>query len=244
MTDLNPRAVAGGNNPPADPFSAHEANITDLYQEAKHWLDGEEITTQAQADAVTKLLDSIRDAHAAADASRVLENKPFDDGKSKVQAKYAPLISDTKSVKGMTILASEACRAALAPWRRAQEAAKLAAAEKAREEAEAAAEAAAKAMRTSAADDLAAREEAEQLVRLAAMADRLATKADKAATTGTGLRSTWAPTLTDGVAAARHYWGAEREKCEAFFLTLAKADVLAGKRTIPGFEIEESRRAI
>jgi hypothetical protein len=235
--------MIGHNNPP-DPFGAISAHITDLYAEAKNFLDGDPITSESMAAAVTDLLDQIREAEKAADDLRKEENKPFDEGKAAVQAKYAPLISDTKAVKGKTVLAAEACKAALAPWRQAQEAAKQEAARKAREEAEAAARAAAEAMRASQVDDLAAREEAERLVREAETAAKQANRADKAATTGTGLRSYWSPKLVDGVEAARHYWKVNRSECEAFFLSLANADARQGIRTIPGFEIVEERRPV
>lgn len=234
----------GANNPPPDPFGAISAHIADLYAEARNWLDGDPITTQAQADEVTRLLDMIRDAAKVADGARQEENKPFDEGKAAVQAKYAPLIADTKAVRGKTVLATEACKAALAPWRAAQEAIKQEAARKAREEAEAAARAAAEAMRASQVDDLAAREDAERLVREADQAAKLANRADKAATTGTGLRSYWSPKLVDGVEAARHYWKVNRAECETFFLSLANADARQGIRSIPGFEIVEERRAV
>lgn len=233
-----------GHNGAPDPFGAIKAHIDDLYAEAKNWLDGDPITTQAQADQVGRLLDMIREAEKAADEARKQENEPFDIGKAAVQAKYAPLIADTKAVRGKTVLASEACKAALAPWRQEQERIKREAAEAARREAEEKARIAAEASRMADAADLEARERADAAIRDADAAAKLANRADKAATTGTGLRSHWSPTLTDGVAAARHYWGAEREKCEAFFLSLAKADVLAGKRTIPGFDVTEERRAV
>lgn len=236
--------MMGHNNPPADPFGAIKAHIDDLYAEAKNWLDGEPITTQAQADEVGKLLDMIRGAEKVADEARKAENAPFDEGKAAVQAKFAPLIADTKAVRGKTVLAAEACKAALVPWRAAQEAIKQEAARKAREEAEAAARAAAEAMRATQVDDLAAREDAERLVREADQAAKLANRADKAATTGTGLRSYWSPKLTDGTAAARHYWLTDRQACEEFFLSLANRDTRQGIRTIPGFEIVEERRAV
>ena len=49
------------------------------------------------------------------------ENEPFD-LKAEVQARYAPLIGNTKAVKGKTVLAADACKAALAPWLMAVEA--------------------------------------------------------------------------------------------------------------------------
>jgi hypothetical protein len=233
----------GGNNPP-DPFGAIDAHIRDLYAEAKNFLDSDPITSEAMATAVTNLLDKIRQAEKAADEARKEENRPFDEGKAAVQAKFAPLISDTKAVRGLTVLAAEACKAALTPWRQAQEAIALAAARKAREEAEAAAKAAAEAMRATQVDDLAAREDAERLIREADHAAKLANRADKSATTGTGLRPYWSPKLTDGTAAARHYWTTDRQACEEFFLSLANRDTRNGVRTIPGFEIVEERRAV
>lgn len=243
MTDANPRAVLGANNPPADPFEAIKVHIEDLYLEARNWLDGDPITTQAQADEVGKLLDLIREAEKAAEEARKTENKPFDEGKAAVQAKYAPLTADTKAVRGKTVMAAEACKAALAPWRQEQERIKREAAEKARAEAEAAMAAAREAAAKSAADNLADQEALTTALRTAEQASKMAAKADKAASTGMGLRSYWSPTLTDGVAAARHYWEHNRPAMEEALLLLAKQDVQAGKRKIPGFDIVEDRRA-
>jgi type IV secretory pathway VirB10-like protein len=236
-------AGMGHNQPPESPFEAIKVHIEDLYLEARNWLDGEPITTQAQADEVGRLLDLIREAEKAAEEARKTENKPFDEGKAAVQAKYAPLTADTKAVRGKTVLAAEACKAALAPWRQEQERIKREAAEKARAEAEAAAQAARDAAASAAANDLDAREAAETAMRQAEQAQKVAARADKAASTGTGLRSYWSPTLTDGVVAARHYWTVNREGMEAALLELAKADVHTGKRTIPGFDVTEERRA-
>lgn len=234
--------MLGHNNPPESPFEAVKVHIEDLYSEARNFLDGEPITSDAMAQAVDNLLDMIRQAEKTADAARKEENKPFDDGKAEVQARYAPLIADTKTVRGKTVLAIEACKAALAPWRQEQERIRQKEARKAREEADRkAAEAAAL---SRAADDLIAKERAEQAVKEAEQAAKLATKADKAATTGTGLRSYFRPELVDGVEAAKHYWQTNREACEAFFLSLARTDVQNGKRTLPGFEVIEERRAI
>lgn len=236
-------AGMGHNQPPPSPFDAVRVNIEDLYTEAKNWLDGDPITTDAQAEAVALLLDMIRLAEKAADEARKEENKPFDEGKAAVQAKYAPLIADTKAVRGMTVLAAEACKAALAPWRQEQERIRQDAAAEARRVADEAAQAAAAAARAAAADDLAAREVADAALRTAEQAQKVAAKADKAASTGTGLRSYWSPTLTDSVAAARFFWETDRPGMEAALMALAKVAVQNGKRTLPGFTITEERRA-
>ena len=241
MTALAP---IGHNNPPPDPFEAVRVHIADLYEEAKGWLDGAEIATQGQADDVARLLDMIREAEKAADEARKNENRVFDEGKAAVQAKYAPLIGNTKSVRGMTILAAEACKAALEPWRRAQEAAKQEAARKAREEAEALQRQAAEAAQKARADDLAATDETERMIQAAREAAFKAARETRAAETGTGLRSYWHATITDSNVAARHFWLTRRTECEAFFLSLAQSEVRAGKRQIPGCEITEERRAV
>jgi hypothetical protein len=236
--------IAGmGHNGAPSPFDAVRVNIEYLYTEAKHWMDGEPIASAEAAEKVEALLDLIREAHTAADDARKEENKPFDEGKAEVQARYAPLIADTKAVTGKTVLAIAACKAALAPWRQEQERIKQEAAAEARRVADEAAQAAATAARAAAADDLAAREVADAALRTAEQAQKVAAKADKAASTGTGLRSYWSPTLTDGVAAARHYWETNREGMESALKVLAIADVQRGKRTIPGFTITEERRA-
>ena len=238
-------AKIGHNNPPASPFEAVKVHIEDLYLEARNWLDGAGIKSDEEAAAIESLLDMIRQAEKTADEARKEEARPCDEGKAEVQARYAPLIGSNKSVKGMTVRAIEACKAAIAPWRQEQERIRLEAAKKAREEADRkAAEAAASATFARAADDLAARERAERAMTEAEQAARAANRADKAATTNTGLRSYFRPELTDGVAAARHYWAFNREACEAFFLSLARTDVQNGKRTLPGFNVIEERRAV
>lgn len=237
-------AEIGHNNPPLSPFEAHKANIDDLYTEAKNWCDGEPISTQAQHDEVERLLDLIREAHDAADEARKIENKPFDDGKAEVQARYAPLISDTKAVQGKTVLAKAACLAMLNPWRKKVADEKAAEAQRLQDIADEKIRLATEAARAAEPTNLEASEEVESLIADARIAQKTAARADKGATTGTGLRTYYTPTMTDGVVAARHYWAVRRPEYEAFFLSLAKADVLSGKRSIPGFEITEDRRAI
>lgn len=248
----NPRAIVGNNNPPVEieptPFEMSEVEIGDLYAEAKNFLDGEPISTQAMADAVSKLIDDLHKAGKLADERRVAENKPFDDGKAEVQARYAPLIAETKAITGKVPRGIEIAKKALEPWLKKLEDEKRAAADAARkiaEEAEAKAQEALAAAR--AAGNLDGRDVAETLLLEAKQADAAATKAENSkahATGGTramGLRSVWRAEMTDGRAAAGHYWTTRRAEVDAFFQGLADADVRAGKREIPGFLVLETR---
>jgi len=248
--------AVGGNNPPppvptlAKPveipsFVAISAHLDDLLMEARNWADGTKVETAAQAAEVDRLIDDLSDGMGVADGARVIEKKPLDDMIDEIQTRFNFYIAPLKNkVPGKVPLAIKALTATVTPWRLAEEARKLAEAEEARKLAQAKADEAAAAMRAADPANLAGREEAEAIFQEAATLTRVANRAEKVATTGTGLRSTWTPTLTDGVAAARYYWGAEREKCEEFFLSLARVDVRNGKRLLPGFTITEDRKAI
>ena len=241
----NPRVRMGANNPP--PPSTYEAikvHIEDLYAEAKHWLDGAEIASQAEADKVTKLLDDMRDAHQLADAARVKENEPFDLGKAQVQEKYAPLIADTKKAKGMAVRVVEGCKAALGPWRDRLRLEAEAAAKKAREEADAKIQQATDAARAAVGNDLDAQEAAEALVQSAKVAEREANRAAKDATSGLGLQTYWEPVLTDQRAAVLHYMREQPQRFIDLCMELARIDVRSGKRQIEGFAVKERKRVI
>lgn len=243
-------AMIGHNNPPEPtPFELSQQAITDLYGEAKNWLDGEPIASQEQADEVQKLMRMIQAAEKEADARRTEENKPYDDGKAAVQAKYAPLIANTKTTKGMTVRAIELCKDALKPWlvkvdeenRRKAEALRLEAEERQRQ-----ALAAMQARQT-----LEDRERAETLVREAKEAETAARQASsaKAAAKGGGravtLRDYYTAEVTDYTAFARHAWGAHRSDMQDFLDALAKRIVDAGAHHgIPGVTVHHDRRPV
>ena len=244
--------LIGHNNPPIEveptPFEMSQTEIGDLYAEAKNWLDGEPVTTQAQADGISKLIDDLRKAGNLADERRKTENIPFNEGKAEVQARYAPLIAETKAITGKVPLAIDIAKKALKPWLDKLEAEKRAQAEAARKAAEDTARKAQEALAAArAVDDLAASEQAETLFQEAQKAEAVAVKAENSkahATGGTramGLRSVWRAEMVDGRAAAGHYWKTRREEVDAFFQGLADADVRGGMREIPGFNIIEDR---
>lgn len=235
-------ATIGHNNPPS-PFDDAEAQIMGLFDEAKNWLDGSGVTSEADANGVSKLLDMIRKARKSADEARVEEKRPHDEAAKDVQEKYKPLLTRAD-------LAADAAKAALKPWLEKLEDEKRAKAEAARKEADEKARLAQEAIRSAPVTDLAAREEAETMLRDAKKAEATAHRAenDKAHAKGGAravtLRTTYRPVLSNGVEAARHYWTARREECEAFFLSLAEKDVRAGKHTIPGFNVIEEKAAV
>lgn len=242
-------ATIGHNQPPADndnspeptPYELIKTEIEDLYDEAKNFADGEPIATQEMHDAIEKLHEMLHDAGRRADDARKEEKKPLDEAAKEIQARYNPLIGDTKTTgKGKVILGKEALAALLLPWRTRVAAEKAAIAAAARIEADRIAAEAQAAIRASA-GNLEEREKAELLLKDAKAADLGANRADKAATTGTGLSSRWVAVMTDEVAALDHYYPIATEAFRQLCEELARVDVQIGKRSIPGFEIREEK---
>jgi hypothetical protein len=235
--------------PNATPFDLIADHLEDLIAEARNFADGEPVTNQGQADAVSALIESLRIAAKDADAERVRENKPHDDAKAAVQARYNVWIApSTNKVPGKVFKAIDALKACLQPYLAKLDAEKREAERVAREIADKAARDAAEAMRAAAACDIGAKEQAEALVADAEAAQKAAQAAakDKAHATGgsraMGLRSVWKATVTDAQAAAAHYWRTNPDAFAGLLQKLADDDVRCGKRSgIPGVEIVEER---
>ena len=87
------------------------------------------------------------------------------------------------------------------------------------------------------------------LIAAAEAAEAAAKAAEKAkpqvagAGRATGLRTYWVARMTDRKAALFHYLVARPDAVVGLLQTLADADVREGKRSIPGFEVAEDRRA-
>lgn len=243
--DSTETPTIGHNQPPEPtPFELASQEVEKLYGEAKLWLDGEEVDRQEMADEISKLLNMIRAAKKTADTARKDEKKPFDDGAKEVQARYKPLLDKAD-------LAADACKKALAPWLQKLQRESDELAERARQEAAEKARAAQEAIRNTQADNLAEREAAEALVKEAKDAETAANKASKATAKASGgvgratsLRTTYTPVIIDPVLAASHYWKHAQKEIEELVLSLAKADVRAGVRNIPGIEIREEKIAV
>ncbi len=244
--DFNPRAVIGGNQPPEEAapseFDLLKTEIEDLFMEATNWCDGEPIGDQATHDAIERLYDGLHAAGAKAEKLRVKEKEPFDTAIAEIQARFAPLIADNKSAKGKVTLGKQELSKLLTPWRtrvaqeKAQEAARVAAV------AEAARAAAQEAIRASS-GNLAAREEAEELLADAKRLEKTAKRADKAATVGTGLRTVWKAVLEDEESAMEWTWARAKEEVLAVAQRNADEVVRGGVRQVPGFRVVESKVA-
>lgn len=247
----NPRAVAGGNNPPLSPYEAVAKTIDDLYAECGLWLDGAVVDSQSLADGIGNLIALLRAAATKADAARIAEKKPLDEQIEEIQSRYNLLIGDTKKVKGKAIRAIEACKAALQPWLDAERRRIDAEARKAREEAEAATRRAQEAIRAADAANLAEREKAEELIQEAKRADAVATKASKQTAMAGGqfgrsvsLRTEWVTEITDARAFARYVWSEHHDEIASILPEIAKRLVAQGKREMPGCIIAEMKKAV
>lgn len=240
MAEADPRHMIGANGPPAiDTWRLH---IEDLLAEATGFLDGEPVASQEQADSIGKLLGMLREARKGADEQRKIEKKPHDDAAKAVQSAWMPILDRVE-------LAETTAKKALAPFLLAEEARKQAEAAKARAEAEALQRAAMEALRVANASDLAAREEAERLLKDASKADKAANRAEKAKpmAAGTGrsvsLRSVWTAVIVDRREALNFYIKRDPDEFQALIQRLADVDVRAGRRSIPGVDIKEDRIA-
>jgi len=240
MTDFDPvatRLITPQDNQPPELLLFQE--IDDLYDEAKNWADGEPITSQEMADAITALREGIHEAGKKADVLRVEEKKPHDDAAKAVQDKYNPYVQPKK---GRVDMAKSALDALLTPWRQKVAAEKAAEAARIAAEAEAARLAAQEAMQASA-GNLAEREAAEELLADAKALEKTARRSEKAATTGLGLRTVWEAVLVDEEAAMDWLWARAKDEVLAVAQRNADECVRGGLRQVPGFRVVERKVA-
>lgn len=232
MTD---RTGIGGNNPPEpiDPFAGFAAHIDDLYELAEGTLSGGAIETPEQAAQIEALKTDIKKAVADAEKARKAEKEPHLEAGRAVDAKW-------KTLTDKGTLAAKTAATALTPWLQKVQAEKDAEQKRLREEAEAKAEEARKAFQTTAATDLEARAEAEQLAKEAAKATAAANKIDRSAT---GLRTYWTATVTDYGALLAHMKANDPDGLKIMLDEYATKQKNAGVRMLSGVLIEEERRA-
>ncbi|TDH35700.1 hypothetical protein E2A64_10190 [Pseudohoeflea suaedae] len=226
-------ATIGHNQPPAD--EAVFTEITDLFDEAKNWADGEPIDSDEMHDAITKLKDGLHEAGKRAEELRVAEKAPIIKAGKDVDAKFKPY--STKVEQGKKALSD-----LLAAWRK-KKADELAAEAKRKADLAAAEMEAAQAAIRETSGNLTARVDAEEQLSYAKDLEKNAKRAGKAATTGLGLRTIWHADITDAAAALD--WAFEQDAAAFTDMAteMAQRAVRGGKRDIPGFRIWDEQVA-
>lgn len=242
-TTFDPTAIAGTSLPPKThnqpPEVALFQQIDDLYDEAKNFADGEPITSAAMHDAIEELYNGIHEAGKKADELRKEEKRPLDEQIDVIQQRYNPYVQPKK---GKVDLAKSALGTLLAAWRKKVADEKAAEARRIAEEAEKARAAANAAIQQSS-GNLAEREAAEEALADAKRLETTAKRANKAATTGTGLRTVWDVTLVDEEAAMEWCWARAKDEVLAVAQRNAEEAVRGGVRAVPGFKVEERKVA-
>ncbi len=225
-----------------EPFTLYSESIGDLLLEAENFLDGKDIETEEQEQAVASILTRLRREANAADDQRKAEKRPHDEAAKAVQAKWQPLLSKADLAVGV-------CKNALAKRLEAKEAAQRAAAEAARQEAARQAEAAVQAAASVSDTDLAGQTTLRVLRENAADLEKKAAKLDKKPVRATGgeravgLRASYSAEVIDPKEFGRWLWENRREEYLAFLTARAIHESKNGDRGIPGIRIITERKA-
>lgn len=113
-----------GDNRPPEPGADVIAAIDETVAEAKAWLDGRQIVSQADADRVEAFVAALSKAQKDAEGAHRSEKAPHLEAGRKVDARWKPVIDSAQGAVRML-------KAALTPFLRAREAEKKAEAAKA-----------------------------------------------------------------------------------------------------------------
>ena len=236
-------AKIGDNNAP-DAFTLLCEDIDLSYGEAVLWLDGEAITSPEIAEGVMTLMRDLQAKGKLAEGMRKAEKKPHDDAGKAVQEKYKPLSEQVKR-------AVDACKEALLPYERKQHELATAEAEKLQAEALAAEQEARAALRSVDKSNIAATEAVEEQLKESQIQTAVAKKFGRE-TGGTkvagerklGIRTDYIPSIENRLEALMHYYSVDPSAFDEVMLRLARQDVIAGVREIPGFTIETKEQVI
>ena len=171
MNAQNPRVVIGGNSPP-DPIDLALEPYSDILEEVANWLDGAEVSDEAQLKATDVLLKELKAARKAVDTARDEVTKPLHEAWKSEVARWKPTQDDLdRQVKCLI--------AAQAPYKAKLAAEKEEARRKAEAEAAAKAEAARQAHLAANAASIEEQRKADELLREAADAEKAAARAAK-----------------------------------------------------------------
>jgi len=166
MTDANPRAVIGANNPP-DPIDTITAPFDDARAEAENWTDGTPVENEAQMNAVDALRKDMRTWRIELEAGQKTATAPLHELYKAELARWKPVIEDAKRIEGCLVAVVDGFKRKLA-------AEKEAARKKADDDAWEAGRAAREAHKAAAAGDLEAQRQAAAAMEEAEAKQRLA----------------------------------------------------------------------
>lgn len=221
----------GHNNPPAS--EAFAMAINDLKAEADNFLDGEAIENEGQAEAITKIVNDMKEYLRDAEKTRKAEKEPFLQAGRKVDATWKKVTDPAKLVVA-------AAEKPLTVWRVEQDRIKNAEAKKLRECAEQEAREAL-AMREQA-NSLADMEAAEEAIKSAKIATATANKIERSST---GLRTSWETDVVNAGSLLRWIKENSPGDLHEFLNAFAKRNVeLAKAGRLPGVEAREVKKAI
>ncbi|AHD00459.1 hypothetical protein [Leisingera methylohalidivorans] len=253
MTEHNPRAFIGGNNPPPyDPIVVEKLNTeaAGFLDAAAEWIEKGDITSEGDAQLLNDFIAGAKKRKTATDKARAAAKKPHDDAGKAVQAAFKPIITKLESAVSKT-------SPLLTTWLQKKEAARQEKlriqheeARRAQEEADRkAAEAAARNDISGEIDAEAAREEADLMAKDAARAAK--SKANVTSATGGGrtasLRTYHTAMVVNVRAAFMHYQ--ENPALAECLRSLADAEIRSKDfdpetMKIPGIEIITDRKAV
>lgn len=200
MTDANPRAVIGANNPP-DPIDEITSAYEDDRLESENWLDGTVIETEGQMLAVDKLRKAMRDCRLALENGQKSATAPLYDAYKAEMGRWKPAIDDHKRIEAGLVAIGDGFKRKLA-------AEKEAARKKAEAEAWEATRRAQEAARAADATNIEAQRAAAEADAAAKEAQRRASAAAK--DTVKGLRTVTRYDVLDEVLLARWLWTNDR----------------------------------
>lgn len=224
MTDQIDTTEVAGQGHNRSPFDDISDEVASLYEEAQHWLDGQPVETEEQAENVEKLLSMLRDAEKRREAAFKEEKQPHLDKCREIDGKWKPLKEQLKR-------AVDGCRSVLTPFREAQERKRREEEERKRQEAEAKQKAAKEAMEKSDPSNIVEREKAEAELQEAKEAEKEANKINRQPK---GLRTTYRAEITDPTEFAKHCWTHHYHDLLEWMQGVADKEVRTRKKDLPG----------
>ncbi len=212
------------------PFETTSQHIADLFDDAKNWLDGEDVTDEKTAVLLNEKIGEARKAKTACNVARKDEAKFWNEGKQEVQDRYNPFLRKCQ-------ILIDAAQLALGPWLLAQETAKRERDAKLAADATKA-KAEAVALMQASGGDPEKRQEAEYRLADSKEMDKIA-KQEAKKNIAHGARSRWKVEIEDRTEAARAIWIIAPEAFDDLLVRVAEDKVSHGARQIRGFTITE-----